>query len=84
MRLHQVARLKYDPQTKKLGPPETILAGIPSGDGHQGGRMLFGPDGMLYLSKGDLSHNEGDNRCKPNEAQRRPKTGRPMSARFCE
>jgi dehydrogenase, PQQ-dependent, s-GDH family len=72
---HKVARLKYDPQTKKLGPPETILAGIPAGDDHQGGRLIFGPDGMLYLSKGELGHNQGANRCKPNEAQRLPTMG---------
>lgn len=69
---HQVARLKYDPQTKKFGPPETVLAGLPAGDDHQGGRLVFGPDGFLYFSKGELGHNQGANCCKPNEAQRLP------------
>jgi glucose/arabinose dehydrogenase len=39
-------------------PPEPIVTGIPvtGGDGaryHQGGRLAFGPDGMLYASVGE-------------------------------
>ena len=69
---HKIARLKYDRETKTLGSPETVFAGLPAGDDHQGGRLIFGPDGMLYLSKGELGHNQGANRCKLNEAQRLP------------
>ena len=69
---HKVARLRYDAKNKKLGAPETIIKGLPAGDDHQGGRLAFGPDGYLYFSKGELGHNQGTNRCKPNEAQRLP------------
>jgi len=69
---HKIVRLKYDPKAKTLGAPETIFKGLPAGDDHQGGRLIFGPDGMLYLSKGELGHNQGANRCKLNEAQRLP------------
>lgn len=37
----------------KLQTPTTILDGIPRGFIHDGGRLLFGPDGYLYASTGE-------------------------------
>jgi glucose/arabinose dehydrogenase len=34
-------------------PPEPVLTGIPGGDFHAGGRLAFGPDGMLYAGTGE-------------------------------
>lgn len=39
-----------------LGEPESIIEGIPSASHHDGGRIAFGPDGMLYATAGDAGH----------------------------
>ncbi|MDQ1582561.1 MAG: hypothetical protein QOF36_615 [Microbacteriaceae bacterium] len=36
-----------------LGGPENIVVGIPKASFHDGGRIAFGPDGMLYITTGD-------------------------------
>jgi glucose/arabinose dehydrogenase len=37
----------------RLGAAQALLGGIPSGSNHNGGRIAFGPDGMLYAATGD-------------------------------
>ena len=53
---NRVARFSYDPSRpagKQLGTPEPILTAIPLGGHHNGGRIAFGPDGLLYAGTGE-------------------------------
>jgi glucose/arabinose dehydrogenase len=38
---------------RDLGAPKVILRGIPKGFRHNGGRMVIGPDGYLYVGTGE-------------------------------
>jgi glucose/arabinose dehydrogenase len=38
---------------QELGEPTVILAGVPKGGRHNGGRLALGPDGYLYVGTGE-------------------------------
>ncbi|WP_189551760.1 PQQ-dependent sugar dehydrogenase [Streptomyces lavendofoliae] len=53
---NRIARMLYDerrPAGQQLGAPDTVLRGIPKGTVHNGGRIAFGPDKMLYAGTGE-------------------------------
>lgn len=53
---NRIARMLYDerrPAGQQLGAPDTVFRGIPKGLIHNGGRIAFGPDKMLYAGTGE-------------------------------
>ena len=53
---NRIVRMLYEPEKEKgsrLGAPDVLLKGIPKGTIHNGGRIAFGPDKMLYAGTGE-------------------------------
>lgn len=44
------------PGSLRIGTAQTILDRLPSADFHDGGRIAFGPDGMLYATVGEAGN----------------------------
>ncbi|GAA3390550.1 PQQ-dependent sugar dehydrogenase [Streptomyces roseoviridis] len=51
---NRIVRMRYGGGAgDRLGAPQPVLTGIPKGVVHDGGRIAFGPDGMLYAGTGE-------------------------------
>ncbi|MEU5752843.1 MULTISPECIES: PQQ-dependent sugar dehydrogenase [unclassified Streptomyces] len=53
---NRIVRMRYDeekPAGEQLSAPDTVFRGIPKGVIHNGGRIAFGPDKMLYAGTGE-------------------------------
>ena len=57
---NRVVRLPLEggPGSYAVGAPHVVLAGLPKSGNHNGGRIAFGPDGMLYITVGDAGEPE--------------------------
>jgi glucose/arabinose dehydrogenase len=53
---NRVVTMTYD--GRRLGAPKPILTGIPNGFVHDGGRLLFAPDGNLFVSTGEAGQEQ--------------------------
>lgn len=65
----RVVRFTFNAQTGKLTNPTTVIENLPGGSDHNAGRLKIGPDGKLYLTMGDLGHNQLAHYTKPITAQ---------------
>lgn len=61
----KVRRYTYDAATQTLTSPVDLLTNLPAHDDHGGGRLAFGPDQKLYLTRGDNGANWMSNACLP-------------------
>jgi PQQ-dependent dehydrogenase (s-GDH family) len=68
----KVRRYTYDTAKFTLRDPLDILTNLPAHDDHGGGRLAFGPDQKLYLTRGDNGGNWLQNYCTPNISQDLP------------
>jgi glucose/arabinose dehydrogenase len=50
---NRIVRFRLDGD--RPGPQQVLVSGIPVSGIHNGGRLVFGPDGMLYAGTGDAS-----------------------------
>lgn len=72
LRRLRVRRYTYNADSQTLGSPADVIDGLPAHDDHGGGRLRFGPDARLYVSRGDQGSNFLANYCNANRAQDLP------------
>ena len=68
----KIRRFTYSAASQSLTAPMDVLADLPAGTDHAGGRLVVGPDRKLYLTRGDHGANWLSNYCLPNAAQTLP------------
>ncbi len=68
----KVRRYTYDAGKAALAAPVDLITNLPAHNDHGGGRVTFGPDQKLYVSRGDNGGNWLANYCTPLRSQDLP------------
>jgi PQQ-dependent dehydrogenase (s-GDH family) len=68
----KIRRYTYDIDSQQLRDPVDLLTDLPHGPDHGASRLVLGPDGKLYASRGDHGSNFLAFYCVPNRAQELP------------
>ena len=68
----RVRRYTYAAAAQTLSDPVDLIDNLPAHDDHGGGRLAIGPDGKLYLSRGDQGSNWLVNYCNAIHSQDLP------------
>jgi PQQ-dependent dehydrogenase (s-GDH family) len=68
----KIRRYRFDADNGTLVDPVDILTNLPHGADHGASRIVFGPDGKLYASRGDHGANFLARYCEPIRAQELP------------
>jgi PQQ-dependent dehydrogenase (s-GDH family) len=68
----KIRRYRFDADNGRLVDPVDILTNLPHGADHGASRIVFGPDGKLYASRGDHGANFLARYCEPIRAQELP------------
>src|SRR5262249_4840352 len=68
----KIRRYTYDPASAQLPHPLDMLTNLPHGLDRGASRLVVGPDGKLYASRGDGGANFLAYYCVPNRAQELP------------
>lgn len=53
---NRIIRIAFGDEAAIGSEPEVVLAGLDRASNHNGGRIAFGPDGMLYATVGDAAN----------------------------
>jgi PQQ-dependent dehydrogenase (s-GDH family) len=72
VRRAKIRRYSFDRSTETLREPTDILTDLPHGPDHGASRIVVGPDGKLYASRGDHGSNFLAYYCEPIRAQELP------------